>query len=177
VEDKELINKFLSGDRYAFEQLIKKYQKNIYWHARRMTGEHMDADEITQEVILTIYNKMDTFKFESEFSTWIYRITSNKTLNYLRKEKVRNFLNLDLIQKKDSYDIVKNIEDKEKLENLNTILSNISDKQKEVFILRHFNGLNYKEIAKITGKSIGTLKANYFHAIKKIMEKIKNEKG
>lgn len=175
MNDKELIEKFKDGSRYAFEELIKKYQKTVYWHARRMTGNHFDADEITQQVLLTIYSKLETFKFESEFSTWVYRITVNKTINYLRKEKIKKFLSLDSVIKKDNRDIVKNFEDKEKLNRLNEVLTEIPEKQREVFILRHFDELTYEEISKITGKTVGALKSNYFHAIKKITNRINNE--
>ena len=175
MEDKELIEKFLNGNRNAFEILVKKYIKRVYWHARRMTGNHFDADEITQEVVLTLYQKLHTFKFNSELATWIFRITSNKTLNYIRKEKVRQFLTLDTVAGHTDNDIIKKIEDKEKLEKLNKILSKLPTKQREVFVFRQYDNLNYEEIAKVTGKSVGALKANYFHALKKIMDKMENE--
>ena len=132
VKDAELIESFKKGNRYAFEQLVKKYQKNIYWHARRMTGNHFDADEIAQEVIITIYNKISSFRYESELSTWIYRITANKTINYLRKENIKKFFSIENLTKKDSNDIVKNLEDKQKLEKLNKLLGELPIKQREV---------------------------------------------
>ncbi len=175
VKDAELIESFKKGNRYAFEQLVKKYQKNIYWHARRMTGNHFDADEIAQEVIITIYNKISSFRYESELSTWIYRITANKTINYLRKENIKKFFSIENLTKKDSNDIVKNLEDKQKLEKLNKLLGELPIKQREVFLLRHFEGMNYSEIAKVTGKTEGSLKANYHHAINKILKRMNYE--
>lgn len=175
VKDAELIESFKKGNRYAFEQLVKKYQKNIYWHARRMTGNHFDADEIAQEVIITIYNKISSFRYESELSTWIYRITANKTINYLRKENIKKFFSIENLTKKDSNDIVKNLEDKQKMEKLNKLLGELPIKQREVFLLRHFEGMNYSEIAKVTGKTEGSLKANYHHAINKILKRMNYE--
>lgn len=175
VKDTELIESFKNGNRYAFEQLVKKYQKNIYWHARRMTGNHFDADEIAQEVIITIYNKISSFRYESELSTWIYRITANKTINYLRKEYIKKFFSIENVTKKDSNDIVKNLEDKQKLEKLNEVLGGLPIKQREVFLLRHFEGMNYSEISKVTGKTEGSLKANYHHAINKILKRMNYE--
>ncbi|NLT51734.1 MAG: RNA polymerase sigma factor [Ignavibacteria bacterium] len=175
VKDAELIESFKKGNRYAFEQLVKKYQKNIYWHARRMTGNHFDADEIAQEVIITIYNKISSFRYESELSTWIYRITANKTINYLRKEYIKKFFSIENVTKKDSNDIVKNLEDKQKLEKLNEVLGGLPIKQREVFLLRHFEGMNYNEISKVTGKTEGSLKANYHHAITKILKRMNYE--
>ena len=71
TEDKdfELIHKFIGGDETAFNELARKYQTKIYWHARRMVGNHMDADEVTQEVLLVLYKKLGSFKFNSSFSS------------------------------------------------------------------------------------------------------------
>ena len=176
--ESELINKFLNGDEAAFNNLVKNYQKAIYWHARRMVGNHFDADEISQQVIIVIYNKLNTFKFNSSFKTWVYKITQTRTLNYIRKQKVRKFLNIDdndAISINSNDDIIVNYEDKERLENLQIVLNKLPIKQREVFIFRHFDNLSYEEISQITGKSIGGLKANYFHASKKIFGLIDHE--
>ncbi len=175
-EDKELVIDFLNGNEAAFNLLVRKYQNKIYWYARRMLGNHSDADEVTQEVLITLYEKLNTFKFESSLSTWIYKITNSKTLNLIRKQKVREFMSLDKIfNKSTSDDIINDFENAEKLELLEKALKQIPPKQREVFVLRHFEELSYNEIAEITGKAVGTLKANYFHALKKITELINNE--
>ncbi len=174
--DKELVIDFLNGDEAAFNLIVRKYQKTIYWFARRMLGNHSDADEVTQEVLITLYEKLHTFKFESSLSTWIYKITNSKALNLIRKQKVREFFSLDTVfHKSSSDDVIKDLESREKLERVEKALSSIPEKQRDVFVLRHFEGLSYKEIAEITGKSVGTLKANYFHALKKITEQINEE--
>jgi RNA polymerase sigma-70 factor (ECF subfamily) len=175
-EDKELVIDFLNGNEAAFNLLVRKYQNKIYWYARRMLGNHSDADEVTQEVLITLYEKLNTFKFESSLSTWIYKITNSKTLNLIRKQKVREFMSLDKVfNKSTSDDIINDFENAEKLELLEKALKQIPQKQREVFVLRHFEELSYNEIAEITGKAVGTLKANYFHALKKITELINNE--
>ena len=176
--ESELIKKFLGGDEVAFNRLVTKYQKAIYWHARRMVGNHFDADEIAQQVIIVIYNKLDTFNFNSSFKTWVYRITQTRTLNYLRKQKIKKFFSIDdseTISLNSNEDIIRNYEDKEKLENLQIILNKLPVKQREVFIFRHFDNLSYEEISQITGKSVGGLKANYFHASKKIFGMLDHE--
>lgn len=180
IEDSEqvLVKKFIEGDERSFNELVKKYQKNIYWHARRMVGNHLDADEIAQQVIIVLYKKLSTFKFNSTLKTWIYRITQTRCLNLLKKRKVKRFLNLDkedTTTMKSSEDIILETEDKDKIERLSKYLEELPIKQREVFVLRHFEELNYEEISKITGKSVGGLKANYFHASKKIFGKLYNE--
>ena len=171
--DFQLIREFLNGDTSAFNKIASKYQKNIYWLARRMLGNHLDADEITQEVLITIYRKLHSFKFNSSLFTWIYKITSTRSINLLNKKKMRRFISLEDTNPSEftSRDVIINrIENKEKLEKLDEVLMKIPIKQRQVFIMRQLEELSYEEISKIVGKSIGGLKANYHHALKKIME-------
>jgi len=178
--DFDLIRRFLNGDETAFNEIVRTYQSKIYWHARRMTGNHFDADEIVQEVLEVLYKKLIGFKFNSSLFTWIYRITITRSINFIKKEKLKKMFSFDSddhIQLSTNEDIVKNIEDKEKLDHLNHVLKQLPEKQREVFILRHFDELSYEEIAQITGKSIGGLKANYFHAFEKVSKLLGKENG
>lgn len=175
----ELVKKFIEGDESSFNKLIHYYQKLIYWHARRMVGNHLDADEVSQQVIIVLYKKLNTFKFNSTLKTWIYRITQTRCLNLIKKQRVKKFFSLDdtnVTELNSSEDIILNYDDKEKLEMVNDALNNLPIKQKEVFVFRHFDELTYEEISEITGKSVGGLKANYYHASKKLFEILKNEK-
>lgn len=174
----ELITNFLNGDEKAFNRIVVNYQKKIYWHARRMVGNHLDADEVTQQVIIVLYKKLQSFKFNSALKTWIYKITQTRCLNLINKRKVRSFFSIDnvnVVNANSTEDITSNLEDKEKLDKLNKILLEIPIKQREVFILRHFDELSYEEISEITGKSVGGLKANYYHASKKIFRLMTDE--
>ncbi|MBI1931379.1 MAG: sigma-70 family RNA polymerase sigma factor [Ignavibacteriales bacterium] len=170
----ELVKNFINGDEKSFNKIVNEYQKLIYWNARRMLGNHYDADEITQQVIIVLYNKLKTFKFNSSLKTWIYKITFTRSLNLIKKNKIKNLFSIDepTADFKNENDIVKNLENREKLERLNNVLDELPIKQKEVFILRKFDELSYEEISEITGKSIGGLKANYFHALNKILTKL-----
>jgi RNA polymerase sigma-70 factor (ECF subfamily) len=176
-EDKELVEEYISGNESAFNKLVNKYQNRIYWHARKMMGNHEDADEITQEVLIILYQKLHTFNFNSSLFTWIFKIISRRSINLINKKKIKNFFSLsdENIEVTENYDMIKNIDDKEKLRKLDLILQTLPARQREVFLLRHFEELSYDEISKITGKSVGGLKANYFHALNKVLEKFKNE--
>ena len=176
--DFELVKRFLEGDESSFNRLINKYQQKIYWHARRMTGSHLDADEVVQEVLIVLYNKLKDFQFKSSLYTWIYRITSTRSINFLNKRKLKKILYFDDINPAETGtkdDIIKDIDTKDKLKKLDQFLQTLPAKQREIFILRNVDGLSYEEISEITGKSIGGLKSNYFHAINKISEMMKNE--
>ncbi len=175
--DFDLVKRFNDGDESAFNEIAKKYQQRIYWHARRMTGNHLDADEIVQEVLLVIYKKLGDFKFRSSLYTWIYTITSTRSINLLRRRSVREIFSLQdsEAEKKTGNDILTDIENKEEVERLEKHLQKIPVKQREVFILRAVEGLSYEEISELTGKSVGGLKSNYFHALKKITGMMSNE--
>lgn len=175
--DFELVKNFINGDESAFNRLAVKYKKKIYWHARRMTGDHYDADEIVQEVLMVLYNKLKTFEFKSSLYTWIYSITNTRSINYLKKKKIRSFLSLDDIknEKVENKNIIDDLEKAQKIDMIEKALQSLPLKQREVFIMRNYDELSYEEISKINGKSIGTLKANHFHALNKIKELLKNE--
>jgi RNA polymerase sigma-70 factor (ECF subfamily) len=179
VEDKKLVQEFLEGNEIAFKKLVDKYSKKIYWHARGMLNNHFDADEVTQEVIIVLYQKLNTFNFESNLYTWIYRITSTRTLNFIRKKKVKNFFSISdekFNELESGSDIQNNYEKKDEIEQIEKALQKIPVKQREVFVMKQFEELSYKEISDITGKSVGGLKANYFHALKKITELLNEQK-
>ena len=172
-EDYGLVKNYLLGDEGSFNRLVRKYQQKIYWHARRMSGNHLDADEIVQEVLLVLYNKLGTFRFNSSLYTWIYRITSTRSINYLRRKNIRNIFSTDSEQARDigkEANIIENIEVREKTEKVMNMLQKLPRKQREVFIFRNINEMSYEEISEITGTSIGALKANNFHAVKKITD-------
>ncbi len=174
----KLVKKFLEGDESAFNTIVSIYKYKIYWHARRMLGNHGDADDVTQEVLITIFKKLHTFRFDSSLNTWIYQVTSRRCLNYLKKRKLKSFFSLESDEarslKKDE-DVAAVFESREKLEKLDEVLEQLPPKQREIFILKNFEELNYREIEKITGTTVGALKANYFHALKKVKELMPDE--
>lgn len=172
LSDKELIEKFLAGDNNSFNILAKKYIDKIYWHARRILGNHFDADEIVQQVLVVMYNKLNSFNKDSALYTWIYKITYTRSLNLLKSNSVKRFFGIDgdhqQIPSENS--AVENLENKEMLNLIDKALLKIPPKQREVFSLRHFEEFTYQEISDITGKSIGSIKANYFHAFNKLKD-------
>src|SRR4030066_727059 len=176
TDDYELIQGFLSGNEQSFNLLARKYQERIYWHARRMLGDHDDAHEIVQQVLLVMHSKLKTFNFGSALYTWIYKITSTRSLNLLKKKALRRiftFSSDELIENYGYEKIVEDIESRERFLKMEKLLSNLPVKQRQVFVMRNYDDLSYEEISNITGKSIGTLKANYFHAFRKMKERMK----
>ena len=176
TDDYELIREFLSGNEHSFNQLARKYQEKIYWHARRMLGDHDDAHEIVQQVFLVMYNKLHTFNFSSALYTWIYKVTATRSLNILKKRKIKSLFqfNSDHAENYGYENIIDGIESREAFTKMEKLLMKLPIKQREVFVMRNYDDLSYDEISDITGKSVGALKANYFHAFRKIKEQMIN---
>ena len=180
VDDLKLIQDFKEGNEQAFNQLVIRYQEKVYWVVRRMIPDHDDADDITQNVFIKAYQSLHSFKGDSSFYTWIYRIAINLSLNEIRRKKFRQTFTIDeeihQIRSSDDQPIDVLVR-KERTQQINDAIELLPEKQKKVFILRYYEELPYEEIAKILHTSVGGLKANYFHAVKKIGVYLKNERG
>jgi len=177
TDDHQLVREFLSGNEQSFNILARKYQERIYWHARRMLADHDDAHDIVQEVLLVMHSKLNTFNFSSALYTWIYKITATRSLNLIKKKKLKRIFTFSSYEIVDSYgyeNIIDDIETKERFLRMEKHLKSLPVKQRQVFVMRNYDDLSYEEISSITGKSIGALKANYFHAFRKMKELIEN---
>jgi len=173
TDDHELVRDFLSGNEQSFNVLARKYQERIYWHARRMIGDHDDAHEIVQQVLLVMHGKLKTFNFSSALYTWIYKITATRSLNLIKKRKLKRIFTFSSDEFVENYgyeNIIGDLESEEKFLRMEKHLKSLPVKQRQVFIMRNYEDLPYEEIANITGKSVGALKANYFHAFRKMKE-------
>ena len=177
MPDKEIIYLYNKGQReLAFNLIVKNYSERIYHHIRRFVYSHDDADDLTQEVFIKIWAALPSFRADAQLFTWIYRIATNESLNFLRKQKLRTILSLD---SSDSI-LVKKLEcdehfngDKIQTE-LQKAIIKLPEKQRVVFNLRYFDEMKYEDISEITGTSVGALKASYHHAYNKIKETLLN---
>jgi len=174
--DLELIEAFRQGKESAFNEIVLRYQEKIYWVARRFLPNHPDADDIVQEVFIKAYERIAEFRSESGLYTWLYRIAVNASLNALRKQKVREFFQVDtLLEYEDTAGEKPDqaVERDEHRKLIEEAIERLPVKQKAVFLMRYKDDLSYEEIADILKTSIGGLKANYFHALRKIEEYVR----
>ncbi len=178
TSDQQLVIAFKKADtkQYAYYQIITKYQEKVYWVIRKMVIDHDDANDLTQEVFIKVWNKLAQFRGESGLYTWIYKIATNECLSFLRKKSKRFFVPIldvksELLKKIDQ---ASHIDGDQIQIALQKALLKLPDQQRLVFNLRYFEEMPFKDIAKITGKSEGGLKANYHHAMKKIEEFMKS---
>lgn len=178
MNDKELLLKLKNPEsrNYGFNLLVRKYQQKIYWHIRKMVIDHDDSDDLVQEVFVKVWKNLDRFREDSQLYTWVYRIATNECLNFLRKKKNKYFLPIhdvegELTQKLESSPHIDGDEIQLKLQKA---LLKLPDKQRLVFNMKYFDEMKYEEISEITETTVGSLKANYHHAVKKIEEFLKS---
>jgi RNA polymerase sigma-70 factor (ECF subfamily) len=135
-----------------------------------MVIDHDDADDLVQEVFVKVWKHIKNFRQDAQLYTWIYRIATNECLNFLRKKKNRFFLPIHDVQNElsEKLDSSHYIDGDEIQLILQKALLKLPDKQRLVFNMKYFDEMKYEEISEITGTSVGSLKANYHHAVKKI---------
>jgi RNA polymerase sigma-70 factor (ECF subfamily) len=173
LTDNQLIDLTLEGISFAFEELVKRHQRQIYALALKMVRNHEDAADIAQDVFLKAYEVLGTFKKKSSFHTWLYRIAVNFCINHLRRDKEKYHVELETYHAIQSARALENMDTMELQDELNKAIKNLPEKQQATVLLRVCDGLPYKEIANILGCSIGTVKANYFHAVKNLRRLMK----
>lgn len=159
----------------SFKFLVSNYKERLYWHIRNIVKNHDDTDDILQNVYIKIYKNIDSFKGESKLYTWMYRIASNESISFLNSKAKRNQINSEELQQQ----LVNQLEndvyfegDKIQLQ-LQKAIANLPQKQQQVFNMKYFEDLKYKEISEILNTSEGALKASYHIAVKKIEEYLK----
>jgi len=174
LEDKELLVKLKDEEtrNYGFNLLVREYQQRIYWHVRKMVIDHDEADDLVQEVFIKIWNNLNNFREDSRLYTWIYRIATNECLNYLKKKRRRFFLPIGDVEGELSnrLDSGSHLDGDAIQKKLQKALLKLPDKQRLVFNMKYFDEMKYEDMAEITQTSVGSLKASYHHAVKKVEE-------
>jgi RNA polymerase sigma-70 factor (ECF subfamily) len=171
-EDKEILDKFRQEEsrHLAFNLLIRKYQKRVYWLIRKMVIDHDDANDLSQEVFVRVWYGLDEFRGDSALFTWIYRIATNECLSHLKKKRRRFFLPVhdvesELAGKIESGNHFSGNEIEKKLQ---LAILKLPEKQRLVFNMKYFEEMPYEEMSQVLGTSVGALKASYHHAVQKI---------
>lgn len=176
MTDKNIIELQKSGNyQHAFNAIVDLYSERLYWHVRRYVCCHSDTDDLLQEIFIKIWKALPSFKGDSKIYTWLYRIATNETITFLRKQKFMALVHLDsptesMIRKIES-DPYWNGNDLQR--ELQKAIQRLPDKQRLVFNMRYFEDMKYEDIAEITGTSVGSLKASYHYAYNKIQTQLK----
>lgn len=172
IEERDLISRLRSPATrtLAFEELVRTYQRMLYFHIRRIVIDHDDADDILQNTLLKAWKNIDRFRAESALKTWLYRIATNESLTFLSQKKRRFYQPVEDLQDdlRHSLSSGQYIDGDEIQKKLQHAILTLPERQRMVFNMRYFETLKYNEIADILGVSVGALKASYHHAVKKI---------
>ena len=175
IEDLELVRRSQKGDVTAYDELIRRYQERIYATVYHMTSNHEDANDLAQEAFIKGYTALKSFKGDSSFYTWIYRIAVNKTINFLKQRQNRTHLSLNDMDfnAENDPDLVALISDRtprrdinlsELQEKLNEAMQKLSPVHRLVVTLHDVQGLSHEEIGKIIDCNIGTVRSRLFYA-------------
>lgn len=175
MTEKEIQSLIQEGNfRKAFDAIVENYSERLYWHVRRFTLSHEDADDLVQDIYIKIWNALPGFRGESSLFTWMWRIATNASLNYINKAKLRSALSLSSYAS-EADRIIDNdpwFDGDDAQRRLSKAIAHLPTKQRIVFCLRYYDDLSYEEISGITGTSVGALKTSYHFASEKIKEEL-----
>ena len=175
ISDVTLVNAARRGDLQAYDQLVERYQERIYATVYHMTSNHEDANDLAQETFIKAHSALKSFKGDSSFYTWIYRIAVNKTINFLKQRKNKMSLSLNDLDfnVENDPELVAFVSDKtprrdialtELQEKLNKAMQKLSEVHRMVVALHDVQGLSHEEIATIMECNVGTVRSRLFYA-------------
>ncbi len=175
IGDRLLVRRAQQEDMRAYDLLVRRYQERVYATVYHMTSNHEDANDLTQETFIKAFRALKSFKGDSSFYTWIYRIAVNKTINFLKQRKNRVLMSLNDVDfnAENDPDLVALVSDKnprrdlnlsELQEKLNDAMQKLSEHHRMVVTLHDVQGLSHEEIGKIMDCNIGTVRSRLFYA-------------
>jgi RNA polymerase sigma-70 factor, ECF subfamily len=178
VEAGGAVERARSGDSDAFRLLVEQHSRAIFRLAFRMTGNEQDAEDVVQETFLRAYKQLDRYEARSSFSTWLYRIASNYSLDLMRMRK-RHESRREHGTDEDQRDILQSIPldtpgpdrlmyGEEVKEKVNAAMDELSAQERTAFVLRHFEGLSIEEIGEALGTGANATKHSIFRAVQKL---------
>ncbi|HHT9120061.1 MAG TPA: RNA polymerase sigma factor, partial [Candidatus Hypogeohydataceae bacterium YC41] len=170
-----LINRLKEGDKEAFEELVERYKEKCFALAYRFLGNPEDARDISQEAFAQVYLHIKDFRSESTFKTWFFKIIINLCRRQWQKRSVQS---LDLYIDKEidplaQDDVELEVEQKELKRAIEGAVRRLPTKQREVFIMKHMEGMKISEISEVLNCAEGTVKMHLFRAVRALQEKLK----
>jgi len=184
LSDSELVVESIAGGEAGFEELVRRYQRPIAAYVYRMVGNYESALDLTQEVFIKVYNSLSRYSSEYKFSTWIYKIAHNASIDHLRRTATRE---QSLVAESDGEIYDRPIESgrltpeqesemRERREEIEGIVKKLPSAYRELIMLRHSLDMSYDEIADVTGLPLGTVKNRLFRA-REMMRDVLVERG
>ncbi len=166
ADDRSLVQSFIDGRADAFDEIVRRHQRQIYLVCYRFTGNHDDAADIAQDVFIRAYKGLARFKQESSLSTWLYRIAVNTCLNHavVRRPRTEPVDAVDRIDPnvRGAHEAIERAETRHAVQQA---IRRLPPKQRMTVILRVYQELSHEEIARVLGGTVGASKTNFFHAL------------
>ena len=171
VHDLTLVSEVLEGNQLSFQLLVERYQDKLFSIVRHYTRNPVEVEDIVQEALLKVYKRLDSFQQQSSFSTWLYRVTVNTALDFLKRcgrNPVRAVEDPEVVVAEGAPPRIAapdaNMEKEEIARITHEVLLELPEIFHKVIVMREFEGLAYQEIADILGISIGTVESRLFRA-------------
>lgn len=173
MSEEQLIKEITAGNDAAFRTLMERYQRQVFRTTMGFVHMKEDAEDITQEVFIRVYQSLHTFHGESEFSTWLYRITLNMSLNFLRrnrKKRVLQSLETLFTLRSDEKNPLEEMESAERDRRIRKAIDTLPERQRMAFILSRYEELPQKKIAAVMNRSEGAVE-QLLQRAKEILQK------
>ncbi len=186
LQDEVYVNKALEGNQRAYQQLTEKYRRPLEYHVMKMVKESEQVEDLVQEAFIQAFKNLDSYNSSYAFSTWLYRITTNHTIDYLRKKKLKTTsidkpiktregeMSFDLPDEQAETD--RTIIRKQRKKIITHAINNLPEKYRQVIEMRHIEELSYQEIADELDLPLGTVKAHIFRAREMLYKALKDKK-
>jgi len=186
LQDEGYVEKALKGDQRAYQKLTEKYRRPLQFHVAKMVKESEQVEDLVQEAFIKAFKSLDSYSTNYAFSTWLYRITTNHTIDYLRKKKL-NTTSIDKPIKTREGELSFELPDehaetdrsiirRQRKKIITKAIDDLPEKYRQVIQMRHIEELSYQEIAEQLDLPLGTVKAHIFRAREMLYKELKDKR-
>lgn len=178
-DDKDILDIYQEGgkEEYAFNLIVRKYSERLYWHIRQLVLDHEQTNDLLQNTFIKAWKYLPDFRGDSKLFTWLYKIATNETLTYLKRERLKSFISFsdetNKLEERLAAD--ENFSGDEVQIALYKEIRKLPPKQRTVFTMRYFDEVKYEDMVEILGGTEGSLKASYHHAYNKIKKNLEEK--
>ncbi len=186
LEDDALVKEAIGGDEKAYKKLVDKYERALYFHILKMIKDREQVDDLVQETFVKAFDNLNTYSTNYAFSTWLYRIATNHTIDYLRKKKLQTLSIDEPVKTRDgemqmqledeSAGTDRNIIRKQRQKVVQEAIEELPKKYRKVIEMRHMEEKSYQEIADVLDLPLGTVKAHIFRARELLYKALKDKR-